>query len=79
VRLTRDTTNNPHWNTGNPGDKLLEEEGGSAGRMGRFSRKFEELGSQLDDSQWMEDMSSMVKQEEVVVEKVKVKPKNGKK
>jgi len=60
VRLTRDTTNNPHWNTGNPGDRLLEEESGSAGRMARFSRKFEELGSELDDSQWMEDMSGGV-------------------
>lgn len=78
MRLTRDTTNNPHWNTGNPSDKLMEEEGASAGRMGRFSRKFEELGWQLDDSQWMQDMSSIVKQD-VVVEKEKSKSKTGEK
>lgn len=73
VRLTRDTTNNPHWNTGNPGDRLLEEESGSAGRMGRFSRKFEDLGSELDNTQWMEEMSSMGKHE-VVVQKPKLYP-----
>ena len=63
VRLTRDTTNNPHWNTGNPSDRSLEEESGAVGRLGRFSRKFEELGSDLDDSSWMEEMSTVMKSE----------------
>jgi len=49
---------------------LLEDESGSAGRMGRFSRKFEDLGSELDNSQWMEEMSSMA-MHEVIVEKPK--------
>ncbi|KAF5353323.1 hypothetical protein D9756_007989 [Leucocoprinus leucothites] len=41
VRLTRDTTNNPVWNTANwASDRALDEETGSAGRMGRFNRKF---------------------------------------
>ena len=72
VRLARDTTNNPHWNTGNPSDRSMEEETSSVGRMGRFSRKFEELGSDLDDTSWMEEMSTVMKHEAVVD---KVKPK----
>jgi len=40
--------------------------------MGRFSRKFEELGSDLDDASWMEEMSTVMKHE-VVVEKEKPK------
>jgi len=47
---------------------LLEEESGSAGRLGRFSRKFDDLGSELDNSQWMEEMSGMAKHE-VILEK----------
>ena len=75
VRLTRDITNNPHWNTGNPSDRSIEEESGSTGRMGRFNRKFEELGSDLDDTGWMEEMSTLstVMVNEVVVEKEKPK------
>jgi hypothetical protein len=42
--------------------------------MGRFSRKFEDLGAQLDDTQWMEEMSTVMKTE-VIVEKAKEKPK----
>ena len=63
IRLTRDTTNNPHWNTGNPSDRSIEEESGATGRLGRFNRKFEELGSDLDDPSWMERMSSVMKSE----------------
>jgi hypothetical protein len=41
VKLTRDTTNNPLWNTAAwASERSLEEEDGSTGRMGRFSRKF---------------------------------------
>jgi len=74
VRLTRDTTNNPFWNTGNPSDKSIEEESGTAGRMGRFNRRFEDLGTQLDDTQWMEEMSTVMKAE-VIVQKEREKPK----
>ncbi|PPQ73960.1 hypothetical protein CVT25_005811 [Psilocybe cyanescens] len=77
VRLTRDTTNNPLWNTGNPNDRSLEEESNTTGRMGRFSRRFEVLGSDLDDSAWMEEMSTVMKRE-VIVEKEKPKTKSKK-
>lgn len=74
VRLTRDTTNNPFWNTGNPSDKSIEEESGTTGRMGRFNRRFEDLGTQLDDTQWLEEMSTVMKAE-VIVQKEREKPK----
>ena len=79
VRLTRDMTNNPLWNMAASNDRSLEEESGTAGRMGRFSRRFEELGSELDDTTWLEQMSGTVKAE-VIVQKEKPKPiKGGKK
>ncbi|KAF4611867.1 hypothetical protein D9613_003962 [Agrocybe pediades] len=74
VRLTRDTTNNPLWNTGNPNDTSIEEESSSTGRMGRFSRKFETLGSDLEDDAWMEQMSTVMEAEKLV-EKEKPKGK----
>ncbi|CAA7262636.1 unnamed protein product [Cyclocybe aegerita] len=77
VRLTRDTTNNPYWNTGNPSDRSIEEESSTTGRMGRFSRRFEELGADLDDTQWMEDMSTVMKAENIV-ERERPKPKSKK-
>lgn len=79
ARLTRDTTNSPAWNTGNPRAAAFEEEG-TAGRVGRFARKFEELGSELDDTKWMEEMAGGVKAEVVYKPKPKpFKPKWGKK
>jgi hypothetical protein len=50
IRLTRDLTNNPMWNSGVwADDSTAEEEGETAGRLGRFQRKFEELDwSSLD-------------------------------
>ncbi|KAJ3513388.1 hypothetical protein NLJ89_g2984 [Agrocybe chaxingu] len=77
VRLTRDTTNNPYWNTGNPSDRSIEEESSTTGRMGRFSRRFEDLGADLDDTQWMEDMSTVMKPENIV-ERERSKPKSKK-
>lgn len=81
ARLTRDTTNSPTWNTGNPRAAAFEEEGTQAGRIGRFARKFEELGAELDDAQWMEDMSSVMKAEVVHKPKPRAKAKgpSGKK
>ena len=46
IRLTRDTTNNPVWNTHLwLRDSTLEDEANLTGRMGRFRRRFEGLGS----------------------------------
>ncbi|PPQ73205.1 hypothetical protein CVT24_010025 [Panaeolus cyanescens] len=65
VRLTRDTTNNPAWNTGNPADRGMEEESGMTGRMGRFRRRFEGLEKELEDEVWMEEMRGVGKAEEI--------------
>lgn len=57
LRLTRDTTNNPMWNTGVwSNDRGVEEEGATTGRLGRFNRKFEELGADVGDASWMESV-----------------------
>lgn len=56
LRLTRDTTNNPIWNTGASGDRAMEEEGATTGRLGRFNRRFEELGADVADVSWMENV-----------------------
>ena len=57
LRLTRDTTNNPIWNTGLwSDDRAVEEEGATTGRLGRFNRKFEELGADVADVSWMENV-----------------------
>lgn len=34
----------------------MEEETGSTGRLGRFNRKFEEFGADLEDTTWMDDL-----------------------
>lgn len=43
---------------GNPNDMSIKEETGSAALPleGRFSRKFEDLGSDLDDISWKEEI-----------------------
>ncbi|GJJ09323.1 hypothetical protein Clacol_003545 [Clathrus columnatus] len=56
IRLTRDLTNNPLWNYGASGGKF-EDEQGSAGRMGRFRRKFEEFSGNVD---WVVDESGTI-------------------
>ncbi|KAF8063983.1 hypothetical protein FPV67DRAFT_196654 [Lyophyllum atratum] len=57
IRLTRDTTNNPVWNTGTwSDDRGVEEEGAMTGRLGRFNRKFEELGQDNEGSDWMDNL-----------------------
>lgn len=41
IRLTRDVTNNPMWNTGMWTDeRAVEEEASRSGRLGRFNRRF---------------------------------------
>lgn len=57
IRLTRDTTNNPVWNTGAwSDDRGIEEEGATTGRLGRFNRKFEDLGQNAGGSDWMQNI-----------------------
>ncbi|KAI1791440.1 hypothetical protein LXA43DRAFT_1011580 [Ganoderma leucocontextum] len=48
IRLTRDTTNNPLWNAARFVG-MDEEEDEVTGRMGRFSRRFADLGGQKSD------------------------------
>ncbi|CDO77107.1 hypothetical protein BN946_scf184592.g3 [Trametes cinnabarina] len=54
IRLTRDTTNNPVWNAARFVG-MDEEEDEVTGRMGRFSRKFGELGGQRSDMDWLNE------------------------
>ncbi|KAF8646653.1 hypothetical protein AX16_007151 [Volvariella volvacea WC 439] len=57
IRLTRDTTNNPLWNTGVWTDeRAIEEEGATTGRLGRFNRRFETLGGSVGSQSWMDEM-----------------------
>ncbi|KAI0665545.1 hypothetical protein C8Q78DRAFT_986266 [Trametes maxima] len=56
IRLTRDTTNNPLWNAARFVG-MDEEEDEVTGRMGRFSRKFGELGGPRSDMDWMDQAS----------------------
>ncbi|KAL7278400.1 hypothetical protein ACG7TL_007395 [Trametes sanguinea] len=56
IRLTRDTTNNPVWNAARFVG-MDEEEDEVTGRMGRFSRKFGELGGQRSDMDWLNEAS----------------------
>ncbi|KAJ2914671.1 hypothetical protein MD484_g5736, partial [Candolleomyces efflorescens] len=46
------------YNPAAAADRAVEEESGTTGRLGRFSRRFEELGSNFDDVQWMEDAAA---------------------
>lgn len=56
IRLTRDTTNNPLWNAARFVG-MDEEEDEVTGRMGRFSRRFGELGGERSDMNWMDQAS----------------------
>ncbi|KAG7098895.1 hypothetical protein E1B28_000795 [Marasmius oreades] len=45
IRLTRDTTNNPVWNTHLwADDQAVQDEASTTGRLGRFNRRFEGIG-----------------------------------
>lgn len=54
IKLTRDTTNNPLWNPWLESSNPEDAEGASAGRLGRFRRKFEELGGTELEMDWVE-------------------------
>ncbi|KAI0820478.1 hypothetical protein BC628DRAFT_1524401 [Trametes gibbosa] len=59
IRLTRDTTNNPLWNAARFVG-MDEEEDEVTGRMGRFSRRFGEIGGQRSDMAWMDQAEEEV-------------------
>ncbi|KAJ7099469.1 hypothetical protein B0H15DRAFT_547903 [Mycena belliarum] len=55
ITLSRDTTSHPLWNTGMWADgRGIEEENESTGRLGRFNRKFEDIGGAGKPVDWME-------------------------
>ena len=54
IKLTRDTTNNPLWNPWLESSNPEDAEGASTGRLGRFRRKFEELGGTELEMDWVE-------------------------
>ncbi|KAE9404877.1 hypothetical protein BT96DRAFT_397607 [Gymnopus androsaceus JB14] len=54
IRLTRDTTNNPIWNTSLWADEqALEDEASTTGRVGRFNKRFEGIGGAGGNVDWM--------------------------
>jgi len=53
IKLTRDVTNNPMWNTGMWKIGGAEEESEVTGRLGRFNRRFDGLGGRGEDVDWM--------------------------
>ncbi|RDX46548.1 hypothetical protein K466DRAFT_664367 [Polyporus arcularius HHB13444] len=58
IKLTRDTTNNPIWNAARFVG-MDEEEDEVTGRLGRFSRRFADLGGEGEktDMEWMNEAS----------------------
>ena len=58
IKLTRDTTNNPLWNPWLEAGNAEDLEGSAAGRLGRFRRKFEDLGGLDMQVEWFEEQGS---------------------
>ena len=54
IRLTRDNTNNPIWNPWLEAGNAEDLEGAVTGRMGRFRRRFEDLGGVEMQNDWIE-------------------------
>lgn len=45
------------WNTGQwSNDRGIEEESALTGRLGRFNRKFEDLGHDIGNTEWMDSV-----------------------
>jgi len=60
IRLTRDTTNNPLWNTGTwASGRGFEEESATTGRLGRFNRRFEGVGGAGVSVDFMEGVGKL--------------------
>ena len=72
IRLTRDTTNNPLWNAARFVG-MDEEEDEVTGRMGRFSRRFADLGGQKSDMDWLSEADGSEGQTTTVEGKGKMK------
>jgi hypothetical protein len=87
LKLTRDLTNNPVWNTSQwLDDQGVEDEASTTGRLGRFNRKFAGIGGGKKGEaavEWMQGVKEdewqgqLVDSKEWVVKKVK--KKGGKK
>ncbi|KAK7035509.1 hypothetical protein VNI00_011802 [Paramarasmius palmivorus] len=79
IRQTRDTTNNPIWNTYLWADaEASQEEASTTGRLGRFNRRFEGIGGGQGQSQeWMEGVGGKLEGELVDPSKYAVKQKSS--
>ena len=89
LKLTRDLTNNPVWNTSQwLDDQAVEDEASSTGRLGRFNRKFAGIGGGKKGEEsvdWMKGVQEdqwqgqLVDSKEWSVKKVKKTGKGKKK
>lgn len=64
IKLTRDLTNAPLWNSGGRSGSAdgLDEEISGTGRLGRFNRRFEGVGA-MGGVDWGEEMTSVPKKD----------------
>jgi hypothetical protein len=54
IKLTRDVSNNPVWNTGMyVDDQAIEDEATQTGSLGRFNRRFAGVGGAGQNVEWM--------------------------
>lgn len=65
IKLTRDLTNAPLWNSGGRTGNAdgMEEELAGTGRLGRFNRRFDGVGAR-GGVDWGHEMESAQKKEE---------------
>ncbi len=84
LRLTRDVTNNPVWNTGLWADEgAMEDEANAQGRLGRFNRRFDGVGGAGSDIDWMAGSGTestsgeLVDPSEYMIKAKKTKKKGG--
>ena len=78
IRLTRDTTNNPVWNAARFVG-MDEEEDEVTGRLGRFSRRFGDLGGEGEKTgmEWMDEASGSEVATHAAAGEGKAKAKGG--
>ncbi|KAK0200943.1 hypothetical protein DFS33DRAFT_1090643 [Desarmillaria ectypa] len=84
LRLTRDVTNNPVWNTGLWADEgAMEDEANAQGRLGRFNRRFDGVGGAGSEIDWMagsgaeSSSGELVDPSEYMIKAKKTKKKGG--
>jgi len=64
IRLSRDVTSNPLWNVGMISASGVQEESETSGRLGRFNRRFGEVGAdQGRDFDWMSEVEPIPEEE----------------